>query len=149
MLRLGLLHRGHAIGWSLLAEAVTELTRARLVTLMPPRVYLRKPGALDDGDLVSGEAVAGAQRIGRIVEAVSRRLPFRALCLQQAIATRRMLLRRQLPATLCLGVSTEREDRSCSKRGHAAHAWVCIGEQIVCGDGNLERYAVVARFPAR
>jgi hypothetical protein len=148
-LRLASIRRIHAVGWGLASESVAELALARLLTLLPARTYLRNPrSSVHPVVVVSEEALNRARALGTLVETIAPHLPFRTRCLQQAIAVQRMLARRALPGTLCLGVSTRHEDRQFPRLGRAAHAWVCVGERIVCGDGDLDRYAVVARLPA-
>lgn len=137
-------------------EAAAELARARIMTLLPARIY-----TTDLGRLVAGEADAGpgapdaapddattrrAAEIGRMVEAVARAMPFRAVCLQQAIAVKRMLARRDLAATVYLGVSRDAADRAVPSRGTAAHAWVTVGPTVINGDQDLARFTIVARF---
>jgi len=75
-------------------------------------------------------ADGGADRIGRIVVAVSRRLPLRTTCLVEAIAARAMLRRRGIDSTLRFGV------RSGTVGGRAidAHAWLECGGRVVVGE---------------
>jgi hypothetical protein len=129
-------------------EALAELARARLLTLLPARRYLQEFGVMNEGPADAGDEaeVARATEIGDVVSAVGRVAPFRALCLQQAIAVRRMLRRRGVPAAVFLGVSRDRADRAAPDLGRAAHAWVKVGTQVVNGVGDLDRYVVVARF---
>lgn len=135
-----------AAGWRLVAEAVLELLRARALTQLSAHRYIKASGLLATTESTDRDAgLAAALRIGQVVAAAAKRMPFRALCLQQAVATRRMMHRRGLPATLYLAVSKQRADRQTPALGRAAHAWVCLGDAVVCGDGDLERYAVVAR----
>lgn len=123
-------------------EAMFELTRARMDTLRPAERYTRHLGQMDGTPPpADAQQQARARRIGRIVERVAPFMPFRALCLQQALAVRRMLDRRGLPATVYLGLSHEPVG---GKR--AAHAWVKSGERVVNGDVNLDRFAVVGVF---
>lgn len=131
----------------LVLEAVVELALARLLTLMPARVYTRALGRVA---AAGEESPAGcppvAGEIGRMVERVAAAIPLRARCLEQAIAARRMLRRRGLPATVCLGVNREASARADPRAGEAAHAWVSVGREVVAGDADLARFAVVARF---
>jgi len=133
---------------ALALEAVGELARARLITLLPARIYTRDFGTMNgaSGAAAVDACPAAAAEIGRMVEAVARAMPFRALCLQQAVAARRMLRRRGLRATVCLGVKRNAADGDTAGQGSAAHAWVEVGSQVVNGDGDLGDYAVVARF---
>lgn len=132
----------------LAGEAAGELVRARVMTLFPARIYTRDLGAVAHAAAAAAtpEQNEEAVRVGRMVEKVARYMPFRALCLQQAIAVRRMLCRRGVPVSVCLGVSRNREDRAEPALGRAAHAWVEVGDRVVSGAGELDRYAVVARF---
>jgi len=129
-------------------EAVGELVRARLTTLLPARIYTRDFGSLNAAPAVAAASgyMEVASEIGHMVEAVARAMPFRALCLQQAVAARRMLRRRGLRATVSLGVNLDPAGRATPGQGTAAHAWVEVGSQVINGDGDLENYAVVARF---
>lgn len=135
-------------------EAAVGLLRARVLTTLPARVYTSRMGRLVPGGAADNRAALGtepveadtAKRIGRMVAAVGRRLPFRVRCLEEAIAVRQMLDRRRVPAAVCLGVALDPADRSRPALGRAAHAWVEVGGQVVSGDGGLERYAEIARF---
>ncbi len=133
---------------ALALEAVGELARARLITLLPARIYTRDFGTMNDasGAVAVAECPEAAAEIGRMVETVARAMPFRALCLQQAVAARRMLRRRGVQATVYLGVNCASAGRKGAGQGTAAHAWVEVGSRVVNGDANLGDYAVVARF---
>jgi Transglutaminase-like superfamily len=129
-------------------EAAWELLRARILTLRPATVYSPAFGTLVEAEPVAGlvSSHAEAKEIGHVVDVVGRCLPFRALCLQQVIAVRRMLTRRGIPAVVYLGVARDRTDRARADLGHAAHAWVSVGAKVISGDGVLDKYAIVARF---
>jgi hypothetical protein len=128
-------------------EAVWHLAIARLLTLAPPRFYTRAFGMLDGPAGELGEPSAAlAEETGAMVARVAACLPFRAQCLQQSIAVRRMLLKRGLRVSVYLGVSRCRDDRAAPELGRAAHAWVEAGGRIVSGAGDLDRFVVVARF---
>ena len=142
-----------ASGWHrLLAfEAVAELLRARVMTLLPARIYTRDFGRMGDFPDTPDAGVAGVQletatEIGRMVETVARAMPFRAVCLQQALASCRMLRRRDVRTTVYLGVNRNPAERAMPERGTAAHAWVKVGSKVICSDGNLADYTIVARF---
>jgi hypothetical protein len=134
-------------------EAAWELLRARALTMRPATVYSPALGRLvgpePHENLAPAPVAAGrdeAEVIGHLVEKVGGCLPFRALCLEQAIAVRRMLARRDIAATVYLGIARDREDRAMDGLGRAAHAWVTVGSRVVSGEGVLGKYAVVARF---
>ncbi|MBY8976571.1 lasso peptide biosynthesis B2 protein [Rhodobacteraceae bacterium NNCM2] len=129
--------------WSrrkLALEAGAELARARALTLLPPSVYTKTLGTLAPAqarpDLPHETALA--EELGAIVRTVAAGVPFRALCLQQVIALRRMLTRRGCAPVIVLGVRPE--DIS------DAHAWLKVGSTVVSGDGELERFSALAEF---
>lgn len=132
------------VGWRLAAEACLELAWARVVTCLPASRYL--------GDTHAPVAAAGppdvgrASQVGQVVEAVARRMPFRARCLQQALATRRMLRRRGCASTLVLALNPAPAERADPGRGQAAHAWVRVGETVVCGGGRSDDFVVLGQF---
>ena len=132
-------------------EALAELARARLLTMLPMRVFMREFGRLDPpaGGSPPRPAAAGqgavAQGIGDTVAAVARHVPFRALCLQQAIAVSRMLARRGVPAAVTIGVNRDRA-RLDGPAEPFAHAWVEVGGRVVSGAGDLGRFLAIARF---
>lgn len=120
-------------------EAALELLRARCLTLLPPRIYTRTfstPAKNAHGDM-------DAREIGKIVATVAHGLPFRALCLQQVIATQRMLARRGCRSTIKLGV--RRDETAPAQIG--AHAWLLVGGQVVNGEGDLDQFSVIGTFP--
>jgi len=146
--RIGAFARAPATRKGLALEAAWELLRARILTLRPASAYSPALGTLVETE-PPASPVAGraeAEEIGHVVAVVGRCLPFRALCLQQAIAVRRMLTRRGIPAVVYLGVARDQADRAQADLGRAAHAWVAVGSRVVSGDGVLEKYAIVARF---
>lgn len=127
-------------------EAGVELTRARIQTLRATKRYISDLGELGkDPDAADSDQVTQAQEIGHMVSIVARATPFRAVCLQQAIAVRRMLSRRGIPAKVYLGLSTDAAQNSVQD-SRDAHAWVQAGPSVVAGDQDLNRFAVVATF---
>jgi len=148
---------------SLAVEAFADLVFAALVTRLPARRYASQLGDLqrEVADSAPGAPdpahLRDAAEIGRTVSSVARHLPFRALCLQQAIAVRRMLRRRGITAEVRLGVDPVRvaamarspgtAAAACKTGDGAAHAWVLLGDEVICGAlSGLSRYAVVGRF---
>jgi hypothetical protein len=141
-------------------EAGAELLRARVMTLLPARIYTRDfgrmgavsdaPDGVPDGTRDSrdtgGLNSEMAAEIGGMVDSVARAMPFRAVCLQQALASSRMLRRRGVPVIVYLGVNRNPAERAAPELEAAAHAWVKVGSKVISSDGNLADYAVVARF---
>lgn len=137
----------------LAVEASLCLAFARIVTLMAPRFYTRWLGNLEPslGDCATRPVTAAddpatlrAARISHVVERVAQRMPFRAKCLQSAIAARLMLTRRGYAPVVYLGVAAKREHRTDSDR--AAHSWVAVSGVIVCGAAEVEACRPVGRF---
>ena len=130
----------------LAVEAAWQLARARIRTMQSPLKYMPFLGqeGTATGTLSPQEQHRAAE-IGAVVERVSRVMPFRALCLQQAMATQGMLRRRGLKATVYLGLATDPEKRG---KGSVdpAHAWVKAGDVVVNGQQNLGEYTVLGRF---
>lgn len=127
-----------ASGWrrqALVAEAFCSLLVARLnLALRPFSKVAGKWGSASGSrpaDVPGPEAAPRApdlaRDIGWAVRSTATVVPFRALCLEQAIAARMMLSRRDIASALHIGVA--RGDRS----GLEAHAWVDAGDVRVTG----------------
>ena len=77
-----------------------------------------------------------SRRVGRMVRRVARRVPFRAVCLPQAMAAQWMLRRRGVRSRLVFG----------ARRGAAPdrtlefHAWLIVAGECVIGAAEVESY---------
>jgi hypothetical protein len=123
-------------------EALVELTRASLeLRLLPSARTVGLLGTVD-GDAAGSAATGGqlqeATLVGQAVARVAARLPWQPTCLRQALAGKRMLRRRHIPARLHLGVTSPTEGR--------AHAWVTVAGQPVIGGRGIERFVPLAAF---
>jgi hypothetical protein len=78
-----------------------------------------------------------SSRVAWAIGAAAGRVPWRAGCLEQAIAAKAMLRRRGIASTLYLGVTRDPV---------GAHAWLRVGDVNVTGGRDVARYAVVASF---
>ncbi|MBX9797090.1 lasso peptide biosynthesis B2 protein [Sphingomonas sp.] len=122
---------------ALLAEAALALAWARLTILLTPSmapasrwgvlVPADDPGA--GSGLIASDAhrLATARQIGWAVATAARLVPFRAVCLPQALAARAMLARRGTPSVLHFGA--RRDDA----RAMVAHAWLDAAGARVTG----------------
>ena len=122
-------------------EAAAELLLARVATLGPGRVYLRLLGRPGATPVRTTSVPEEARLIGDQIAHVAAAMPFRADCLQQVIATRRMLMRRGHRGTAVLGVDADNL--------RDAHAWFRVGDTVVSGErtgGDLSRFRIVAEF---
>jgi hypothetical protein len=137
-LRLPQLSQGE---WSLLGETLVGLTKARiLVRLLPFSALVTRLG---EHMAETGAADHPARQPFLIsltwaVGALSRRLPWRCQCLEQALAAQIMLRRRNIPHTLYLGARLQQGRLE-------AHAWVRCGGRLVTGDTG-ENFPVVSSF---
>lgn len=75
----------------------------------------------------------------RAVEAWARRVPWRAVCFQTALALQTMLRRRGIGSAMHYGI---RRDADLE-----AHVWLSVGEEVVIGGPAAEGFAEVATFP--
>lgn len=132
--------------WSdkhLLFEAVVMLARARLLVVWQPFASFASGLGLHQhqAQMPTRVQLVEAERIGWAVRRAASVVPWRAVCLPQAMAAKWMLDRRSIPSTLYLGVQMgEQVDRL------HAHAWLCTGEQVVTGGAGVYRYTVVSTF---
>ena len=128
-------------------EALIALAWARLLFAVLPfqAVMARLRLRLQSGDprTVDGCAPTPASTIAAVGCAVRRGgrvAPFRAVCLQEAVAAMLMLRRRGLPSEVHFGVVTE------SASPLHAHAWsVCCGV-VVTGERAMNRFTRIAVF---
>ena len=129
-------------------EAGWELLRARVDTLRPARHYTRHLGELGAApdQAVPDRDIVLAAEIGHVVAVTAKAMPFRAVCLQQVLAVRRMLNRRGVRATVYLGLKRDSDERAAAGALDTAHAWVKTGDRVVNGGGGLERFVVVGTF---
>jgi Transglutaminase-like superfamily len=132
----------------LLAEAVAWLAIARLALLFVP---FRKLAARF-GTVVPAGAVTvptlqtpspsqqeQAREVGWAVTRAARYVPFRAVCLPQAIAAKAMLDRRRVGSVMHFGILRKTVPL-------AAHAWLDSGNVEVTGFPLGPEIAEIARF---
>ncbi len=82
--------------------------------------------------------LAVAQSIRWAIHATARRLPWRPVCLPQALTAQWMLRRRGVTSTLYLGIDPGSR--------YDAHAWVRAGRLIVTGGPLRPEFVVVSTF---
>lgn len=147
-----LLQRFGQIGWRrrwLLAEAVACLLAARLTLLfMPfPRLARRLGTFVRPGDARATAQATNApdqarlaEEIGWAVSRAARYVPFKAVCLPQAIAARFMLKRRRVASVMHFG-ATKEQDKPLD-----AHAWLEAAGVEVTGYPLAKDFAEIACF---
>ena len=125
-------------------EAALYLLALRLVFGVLPFARALRLLAVSRAEEGGGRVAAGeAGAVGRAIARAARHVPFSAACLQQAFAALLMLRRRDLAATVHLGLA-----RDASGTGLEAHAWSRNGEVPVTGAAVARRFASVATFAA-
>lgn len=81
------------------------------------------------------------KRVRWAIAAAAKRVPWRAMCFEQGLASHIMLRRRGISSVLYYGASPD------DKKGLAAHVWVRVGQIDVTGCEVAEQFAVLAVFP--
>jgi hypothetical protein len=123
----------------LLFEALIQLGAARVFVLISGKTGLSRLGpqteTSNDDNLAASALV---ERIRWALSAVSRHVPWRCQCLEQAIAGKWMLRSRGYATTLYLGVA--------GRDAIEAHAWLRCGSLIVTGGSDEARFAVMSKF---
>lgn len=123
-------------------EAGVQLARASLeLAMVRSTRTVELLGERPTGDCTEQVGPVGqreAERLGRMVAAVARRLPWHPTCLRQALAVQRMLRRRGIASRLHLGVA--------GAGVSAAHAWVTVEGRAVVGRRGIERFVPIAAF---
>lgn len=97
----------------------------------------------DDGSrhaVLGPEQAQTARIVGWAVTRAARYVPFRAVCLPQAIAAMVLLKRRGIPSVMHFGV------RKVPGKKLDAHAWLNAGEVEVTGYPVDDGFVEVARF---
>lgn len=125
------LRRFAQVGWrrrALVAEAVAWLLLARLALIVVPFPHLaRRLGTFvspSDARAAAADARASpeaarlAEEIGWAVTRSARYVPFKAVCLPQAMAARVMLRRRRISSVLHFGAAKDKDKRLNT------HAWL-------------------------
>lgn len=125
----------------LLAEAALCLAAARITTLLLPfrRVARLMSAARQAHRVPTLDRATAIRDVTRAVARAAPRMPFRAVCVQQAIAAQHMLRRRGVETTVQFGA------RFAEGRLEA-HAWVTDAGTTIMGD-TPEPFGALAAFP--
>jgi len=134
----------------LLAEAVLGLTAARLALIFVsfPRLARRlgtlvastDPRAASAGIAANPDQVDMAKEVSWAVTCAARYMPFRAVCLPQAMAAHSMLKRRSIASVMRFGAGKEHGQPL------DAHAWLQAAGIEVTGHPVAERLTEIACF---
>jgi len=126
------------------ALLILALMRALLVVLpfrlAMARLALHTQAPVGEGQGAGEHDAAVIGSVGRALRRAATVAPFRAVCLQQALAAAVMLRRRGLRTEVHFGVA------KLDGSPLAAHAWsVCRGV-VVTGESGMERFTPLAVF---
>lgn len=119
-----------------------ELWLARVTLWLVPFRYLKRRlgRAGTEGPRETSAATRRlAWRVGDAVTIMSAYTPFKATCLVQALAARRVLTAKHVRATLYFGVHR-------LEAGFGAHAWLRVGTEVVTGGPESADNAVVGSY---
>ena len=123
---------------ALLPCAIIALAAASLaVALFPFRKAIRF-GSIE----LRRRTAASADDIVWAVEAASRRMPWRTVCLQKGLAAQHMLRAVGIDARLHYGARHEPDSRDLE-----AHVWVTVAGRPVIGGEEAVGFAIVATLP--
>ena len=145
-----MISRLHRFSWPermLALEAFGTLACVRLILAMLPFAVAMRQFRLHPSSSQPEIHKDAAYPAGTVPDAVrdavrraGKIAPFRAVCLQQAIAASLMLRRRGLPAQVYFGVARD------GKTALEAHAWSICDGVVVTGERGRTRYVQVAVF---
>ncbi len=126
----------------LIPESFFFLLRARLaVSFQSSAAYLPRPSSEAGVPVITAPMMEAAKTIAGVIEGLSRRTPWNSTCLVRTLAAYNMLVRRNIPCMIHLGVY-----KNTLPGQLGAHAWLSVGEQVLVGGGRLERYSEIARL---
>lgn len=125
-------------------DAVLLLSISKMVVLTLPfkkvAPYLGKVNSPIDNRLDSLQT-AKAERVKLFVQMAAGNVPFKSVCLDQAMAGMLLLRRFKIPSNLCLGVKRNDKEQKLD-----AHAWIECGGRILIGGQRSLQYTKVAHF---
>jgi hypothetical protein len=130
----------------LFIEAFYYLIICQILILLYPfkKIIIRQK--LEDTNLITQDypiVESYNKDISWAVKSAAKYVPFKALCLVQALTAQRMLKKRKIKGFLFLGLKKDKG----SAKGLAAHAWVkCNNFIITGGDQPLDKYAVISVY---
>lgn len=125
-------------------EALSMLFFSRVIIYFIPlrklAPYLGRLNGPIPGELSAGQIIK-AEEVRMSILMSSANVPWKSVCLDQALATMMMLKRRKISYSLHLGVKKTPENESIK-----AHAWVICNDVILVGGQRSKKYTVVASF---
>lgn len=138
-----IIDRVHKAGFIRVSETLLALAVAKFgVKLVPLKKMVPFLGEQGGKEIaLSTEQLQVSKAIGELVRSISSRVPWRSVCLDQAIATMILLRRRRIPYRLCFGTRLDLANEKL-----LAHAWLEYDQLIFIGDDYSKQYNVVLFF---
>jgi len=91
---------------------------------------------------VSREQETKARQIGEAVERAGRHTPWKSACLVRACTAAKMMRRRKIPGSVCIGVQKE----TYEPRDIEAHAWTMCAEHCITGAQERNGFTQISSF---
>ena len=126
---------------ALLAEAMLVLAFSSAAIRFLPFAQVGRLASRRLGRARRGPVEGLAGEVAWAVQACARRVPWRAVCFQQGLASQIMLRRRGVDSTLYFGAAMGAESEL------AAHVWVKAGPIEIVGCREAAGFAVLATYP--
>lgn len=124
----------------LLVEAVCGLAVAGLTLKLRPFARIARDLTRSAAKRPAGNPDRMSKRVRWAVLSASKRVPWRSVCFDQAIAAQRMLGRRGIAADLVYGVRQ-------TEQGLDAHVWLRLADgQVVVGGEQAGQFRPIALF---
>lgn len=126
-----------------LMSSILRLT----ILLLPSRTYCGLLGnSLNNvqlSTLATSQQLTFAYRMGKLIDKVSKYTPWKSECLVQAISIALICRRYAIPYVVYLGVRKRKNEHSGDLE---AHAWTCVGGNVVTGRVGHDSFVIVATF---
>lgn len=128
----------------MLLEALGLLIVSKLIILFVP---LRKIAPLlgdvnkDVRNTLSDREYEQARDVKRNIAIASNNVPWKSVCLDQAMTAFIMLNKRSIPNKLCFGAKKNIEAKKLD-----AHAWIVCNDQILVGGKHSAEFHIAAFF---
>jgi hypothetical protein len=124
-------------------EVLLTLVYARILTLLFPfkqvAKKMAKPSRTISPQNDESKLLGRAVKFSQIVKSLSKKVPFRAMCFEQALSMQLLLKRRGLTSEIYFGVNTKKDKLS-------AHAWCVYNDVTLTGEKSKEEFVVLKRF---
>jgi hypothetical protein len=135
------LHKITVTEWRLFIEGVVLSAYCRfLIYFIPLRKFAGFMGQCGKESDFTPQNLRDVSQVKKTIARVSRRVPWRCRCYEQAFTGKLMLNRRKIPSTIYFGVAKDENNEL------KAHAWLRCGDLILTGNKEREIFTRVVWF---